>query len=93
MNPDASGYDLWADEWTSGKVLMRFAQRASPFHPGPLRSAFAARQSAAPARRRRGEGESCAAFQQNPARCLPHEPPAQPNLPPTVPSPRGRGSG
>jgi len=23
MNPDASGYGLWVDEWISGKVPMR----------------------------------------------------------------------
>src|SRR5436190_8852089 len=44
-------------------------------HPGPLP---------------RGEGESSTASQHAPARCLPDEPPEQPNLPPTVPSPRGR---
>src|SRR2546429_1352016 len=37
-----------------------------------------------------GEGESSAAFQNNPALCLPDELPEQANLPPAVPSPRGR---
>jgi len=47
-------------------------------HPGPLPW---------------GEGAASAAFPHNSARCLPDEPPDQPNEPPTVLSPRGRGSG
>ena len=34
MNPDASGYGLWVDELTSGKVPMRITQHASHF-PSP----------------------------------------------------------
>src|SRR5437016_9751458 len=77
MNGSKS-YGPSGDPQTSGEVPTRLALRASFPHPGPLP---------------RGEGESSAGFQHNPARCLPDEPPEQPNLPPAVPSPRGRGPG
>src|SRR2546425_8446920 len=48
------------------------------------------RQKVARAPTVHGKGESSAAFQHNPARCLPDELPEQPNLPPAVPSPRER---
>src|SRR5438876_6833357 len=48
-----------------------------PPHPSPLPQ---------------GEGESSADFRHSLARCLPDEPPEQPNPSPAVPSPRGRGS-
>src|ERR1051326_1982407 len=38
----------------------------------------------------RGEGESSAGFAHNPALCRPNDRPEEPNLPPPVPSPRGR---
>src|SRR6266496_2339470 len=54
--PGYSDFGLVITEESLGYATLCVFDRVFPPHPDPLPSAFAARQSAAPARRRQGEG-------------------------------------